>query len=431
VILKILHISKLNSKAAGIAAYNLHFALKKNGHNSKIIVEFDSDHYDNEGVISYYSAFIWFFNRYYKKIYNRTIGKFKKNKIDTKYNPHSLNELVLDISVANLKKKVKMKPEVIFIYFTHSFINTKIIRELYDFYKVPIYWYFMDMAPMTGGCHFAWDCEGYKDVCGNCPALFSSDPNDITFKNLAYKKNNLKNIELRLIIGADWLINKAKESSLFKNVPINKIMLPVNEDIFFPKDKKEARNKLGLPQNKKIFFFGAQSLRDPRKGIIKIVEAFNLINNNPAHKEIIDNFYIFFAGDYPEIVKDKLKIENKYFGLLANDESLASVYQAADFFISASLQDTGPYMIIEAISCGIPVISFNMGLAYEFVTTGETGYKVGLGDSNDLAQGIIYAAKLSSQDYLRMSENCSSLANKYLRRGKQVELITGLLNEIK
>ncbi len=30
--------------------------------------------------------------------------------------------------------------------------------------------YMMDMAPMTGGCHYAWDCEKYKMKCGGCPA---------------------------------------------------------------------------------------------------------------------------------------------------------------------------------------------------------------------------------------------------------------------
>lgn len=429
--MNILNISKPDSNAAGIAAYNLHFALIEKGYHSQLLVEYDSKYDSSNFVFSYNSKLLWLINKIQRKVKNRIIKRNKYSRLDNKYNMHGLSETNISTSIAKIIERIKNKPDVIFIFFPQNFIGTKLVNDIYSHFNVPIFWYLMDMAPMTGGCHYAWDCEGYKNNCGSCPALFSSNPNDITFKNLAYKKNNLKNIELRLIIGADWLINKAKESSLFKNIPITKIMLPVNEDIFFSEDKQAARIKLGLPQNKKIFFFGAQSLRDPRKGIIKIIEAFNLIYNNPSNKEIIENLYIIYAGDYPEIVKDNLQFENNYLGLLTNDKSLASVYQATDFFISASLQDTGPYMIIEAISCGIPVISFNMGLAYEFVVTNETGYKASLGDSNDLAQGIINSAKLSSQDYFRMSKNCSSLANKYLRRDKQVELIAGLLNEIK
>lgn len=428
--MNILHLSRSDSKAAGISAYNLHFSLLNNGYESRLLVEYDSIYDEDDNIISYSNKLIWNCKRFIKRVGQKIFKSTSTPPKDPKYNVHGLDEMQISTSTSKIFRKIKIKPDVIFIYFPQGFINSRLIKEIYEYYNVSIYWYLMDMGPMTGGCHYAWNCEGYKTNCGSCPAIYSYNLYDITFKNLEFKKNNLKNVDLRLIIGADWLIEKAKQSELFKNLPIKKIMLPVNEKIFRPSDKNKERDKLGLPKNKKIFFFGAQSLRDPRKGIKKILDALDLLKSKIEYQEILNNLFFIYAGNYPEYVGDNIRLESKYIGILSNDESLASAYQASDFFICSSLQDTGPYMLIEAVSCGIPVVSFNMGLAYEFIETNETGYKARLGDIEDLAKGIIYVAGLNNKEYERLSKNCLSLANANLSMAKQIEQVEELLNEI-
>lgn len=77
-------------------------------------------------------------------------------------------------------------------------MNTKNIFELYRNTNARVFWLMYDMAPFTGGCHYAWDCNGYRERCGRCPGLYSDDPEDISNKNLLFKRSTLERPELRL-----------------------------------------------------------------------------------------------------------------------------------------------------------------------------------------------------------------------------------------
>lgn len=428
--MNILHLSQPNSEAAGIAAYDVHFGLIEKGYNSHLIVQFDKTAKLKNNVSSYYSSFEWYYINTKRKIKNK-IKKYLVNKnINNKYNLHSINEKEIRTNLKRIIKLANFKPDVVFIYFTQNFINSRLIKELYNYYKVPIYWYLMDMSAFTGGCHYTWECNGYKNDCGKCPAIYSNDKYDITFKNLLFKKNNLQDIDLKLICISEWQLNKAKESSLFRDYSIRKILLPINVNLFKPNDKNKIREQLGLPKSKKIFFFGAQSLRDPRKGISDLLSAINLVQKDSKFSKYLDNAFFIYAGSSPEFVKKKLQVENKYLGILNNNQ-LAEVYQCSDFFICPSLQDAGCYMITLSLACGVPVIAYEMGWACEFVKTNITGYKAQLGNVEDLAEGIKYALILDNQKYEIMKNNCVAIAKTYLTREKQIEQIEELLNEIK
>ena len=69
-----------------------------------------------------------------------------------------------------------------------KFLTFKNLFEINQKTKAPIALYMMDMATVTGGCHYAWDCKGYLNNCGSCPGIYSDDPNDISRKNLLFKK---------------------------------------------------------------------------------------------------------------------------------------------------------------------------------------------------------------------------------------------------
>ena len=52
---------------------------------------------------------------------------------------------------------------------------------------------------------------------------------------------------------------------------------PINTDLFQPLDKKEARKRCHLPEDKKLLLFGSVKISNKQKGIDYLIEACKLL----------------------------------------------------------------------------------------------------------------------------------------------------------
>ena len=112
----------------------------------------------------------------------------------------------------------------------------------------------MDMAPMTGGCHYSWDCNRYTDECGKCPALNSDSESDHSKENLRYKKTYVEKTALHVIAASEWQHRQLLKSSLFANKYKYKLLISIDHVLFKQVDKEIERKELNLPIEKKIIF---------------------------------------------------------------------------------------------------------------------------------------------------------------------------------
>jgi glycosyltransferase involved in cell wall biosynthesis len=78
-------------------------------------------------------------------------------------------------------------------------------------------------------------------------------------------------------------------------------------------------------------------------------------------------------------------------------------------------------MINQAIMCGIPSVTYNMGVAMDLVINGSTGYRAKLMDTDDLALGITTLLKLDKTTYELYSKNCRQLALNSFTPEVQIE----------
>lgn len=422
-------------KTSGIVGFDLFCGFQKKGHNVKLITNYYDPNYP-EGIKnakSLSSRLIQVITRRINKLVSKLLAKYgiKSNVVtDPDYFFHELNERRTFYRTKKLLRKAKIKPDVIFLLFAKDFINAKNIYELYRITNSPIYWLMYDMAPFTGGCHYAWDCKGYQNTCGNCPGLFSSDPFDISYQNLLYKKKFIEKTNIHILAGSEWQYTQAKHSALFKDKTVHKVLLSVDSNIFQPADKVKLRLGIGIPINKRIVFFGAIGLNDKRKGFNYLVESLRILkemtkNDHTFHENSI---LLLIAGSGFEGIVDTLNFEYHYMGVLDNTFGIASAYQIADIFVCPSIEDSGPTMINQSIMCGTPVVAFEMGVSLDLVITGETGYLAKLKDSQDLAKGIFEILKLDKGKYDKLSENCRGLALKCCSSGSQIDEIERIIN---
>lgn len=99
-----------------------------------------------------------------------------------------------------------------------------------------------------------------------------------------------------------------------------------------------------------------------------------------------------------------MKISCRFTGFLHDEYSLILVYNAADVFVSASLADNYPNVIMEAMACGLPCVGFNVGGVPEQIRHKENGYLAELKDSGSLAEGIRYVCESSVEEYQNMQK---------------------------
>ena len=390
----ILNLSSVDYGGAGQFAIDFNNILIEEKYNSFLVVK-DSQS-KNSDVIS-------FENNRFEKIFHKIKRKIKKTQIIEKYLNYDFYfynkfEKYSVVSAQTILKLIPNKPDIIFIHWVTDFINAKIIN---DFAKllpnVKIYILMLDNAPITGGCHYPWDCENYTSDCTNCPAILNSKIKNLAEKNLAFKLKYLPS-NIKLIAFSETDYQRAKKSVLFKDKEIIKWIAYFDETKYIPTKKTDAKKFWNIPLNKKAVFFGASSIKEKRKGFSLLMDALNLINK--------DSVFLLVAGNTTISYDSTENI--KMIGHL-NEELLIKAYQAADFFVCPSIEDSGPMMINQSIMCGTPVIAFNTGVAVDLVQSNLTGFRVLNTKAEDLANGINILLKLEPKAYNDMSLKCRDL----------------------
>ena len=101
----------------------------------------------------------------------------------------------------------------------------------------------------------------------------------------------------------------------------------------------------------------------------------------------LEDYLLLIIGKNSVNTFAKISIPVKQVGML-NESGLIRAYQAADVFISPSIEDSGPLMVNQAMMCGTPVVAFKTGVALDLIDGYETGYAADLKDSKELSDGI-------------------------------------------
>jgi glycosyltransferase involved in cell wall biosynthesis len=427
--MKVLILTASNpNDSAGIVAndlFNKYSSLP--GNEVKMVVK-EWGKYRNPNIFSVETRFEQFLLRIKNKIRSALLFKrfFKKNNIAKNEDYFFLNiNHTIDFYTTNkILKNIDFVPELVIVLFMQSFLTFKNLFEIGQLTKAKILIYMMDMAPLTGGCHYAWGCQGYMSNCGNCPSLFSNNENDQSNLNLNFKKKYADKTNLIVLSASEYQHRQLLNSSLFKERKVGKVLIGINEKLFKPGNKKLIREKLNLPINKKIIFFGAVSPNVRRKGFNELTLTLNYLKSYNTNLDI----HLVIAGKINTDLLTHLPFPHTCFGHL-NFNQLAEMFQSSDLFLCPSIEDSGPMMINQAIMSGVPTVSFDIGVSLDLVKNGQTGYIAKKGDCNELAKGVLNLLNLCDSQYNTISEYCREFALREFTNDVQFKKINEFINE--
>jgi glycosyltransferase involved in cell wall biosynthesis len=373
--MRILHFSTMDiSGGAARAAYRLHKGLQASGIASSMIVQFKES--DDSSITAPKSNFA-------KALATARISLDHLPKLLFSKNREAFFHLQW-LPEKMIKKVMEYKPDLVHLHWIcRGFLNIKTIGRI----KLPIVWTLHDMWPFTGGCHYAGNCEKYKNSCGKCPQLGSECENDLSRWTWKRKLKFWSSVNLTFVAPSIWIKDRALESYLFKNQAFEVIPYGIDVSRYRPIDSKIARNFLGLSENKFLILFGAiNAISDQRKGFKLLVSALSKLSQTEIGKDVE---LIVFGSSKPANATD-LGIKTTFIGKLNDYISLSMVYSACDLFISPSIKDNLPNTIIEAMSCGLPCVAFKIGGFPDMIQHKENGYLAEPFSVEDLVKGIIW-----------------------------------------
>jgi glycosyltransferase involved in cell wall biosynthesis len=423
--MRILHLSTGDNRGAFSGAYRLHQNMQKSGHDSIMFVlnKVSSD----PSVITPVGLVRRIFNKYLS-FSQRVLKRIQLSKEGAH---HSFFSYKTTLSCSALFQQYQVRPDIIIVYYVADFLSDDDLYKIQNHYESPIVFYLMDMAPLTGGCHYAWDCVGYQKVCGNCPALNLPSENDIS-SNIFKKRSELYHkMNVSILSGSEWLSKRVRASQLTNSLPLFKSLIGIDHNLYRVRNRDGLLREFNLSINidEIVIYFGAQSLSDKRKGFVHLVDALNVLSER-LPLSIKDKIIILTVGKSKLEEVGSFGFKNIHVGYISDVTKFAKTYNLADVFICPSAEDAGPMMINESLMAGTPVISFNVGVALDLIVDGETGYISNEVNGASLANTIERFLLLPSEQRLKMKDQCRQKAINLCSESVQVESIEKMVEHL-
>jgi glycosyltransferase involved in cell wall biosynthesis len=210
-----------------------------------------------------------------------------------------------------------------------------------------------DMWHFTGGCFLYRGCDRFTETCAPCPIL-KMPLNRVLAKDEQRRKlQAYRSRRVQFVANSQWLADLADLSAIVRACGGSRVIPPgIDTDVFRTQEKAQCRAELGIPTDAFVIAAGAASLTDINKNIPWLLEQL-------AGLSELEDVLVVLAGE--GTLEIPIGLDVRLTGGVGDRIKRAMFFNAADVFVSASLMETYGLTLIEAMSCGIPVVAFRTG----------------------------------------------------------------------
>ena len=278
------------------------------------------------------------------------------------------------------------------IHWVAYFISTETILKLAALNR-PVVLTLHDMMQFTGGCHYSAGCRGFIEGCHYCPQL-AADTIELPRYQLARRRQFAQVQSIAAIGPSRWIAEQAIASAVFRAGGVHQIDNALDAEAFRPVNGTSIRTDLGIDQDAFVILLGAQNNAEQRKGVYNVVDTLSALRKLPGARGLIASgkvVLVAFGDDSGWLATTGFS--TRQLGTIDQDEELVLIYAAANIFLLPSLEDNQPNVMLEAMACGTPVVSFAVGGIAEVIVDGVNGKTIEPFDCIAMARAILYLAQ--------------------------------------
>lgn len=288
-------------------------------------------------------------------------------------------------------------PDALGLHNIHGyFLNYTVLFEYLRRTSVPVVWTFHDCWAFTGHCAYfgRFDCSKWQDQCFECPMThyYPKSLKDNSRRNFDLKKKLFRGLDNLTIVTPSVWLKRHVENSFLSEYKVRVIHNGIDLEVFRP------------PQivSDEVLVLGVSNAWSDSKGLDDFTKIRSLL---PA------SFRIVLVGVSPSQNK---KLPDGIEGI-EKTESLAELvgwYQKASVFVNPTYNDNFPTTNIEALACGVPVVTYDTGGSPESLDE-HTGRVLPPGDIRGLAESV---KEFSLFDRHTISTACRERAEQHFER---------------
>ena len=338
---------------------------------------------------------------------NQNIDFFVQNKITSNINIKSYNKKTINYYFRKLMSLLFYKLRFSKNDYSYNLINSDIVKisNLNNYDIVNLHWInsetlsIFDISKIKKKIvitlHDMWFMNGSEHYLYNLPNQYFKGGKKIKLNKIdltiwKLKKKILKNKKIHIVAPSTWIANLAKKSRIFEGFPVKVIPYAVDRKVFFKKKNKSLKvNNINISKEKNIIdilFVSAGGLFNYRKG-------FDILDNSISEFDYKKRFRLIIVGSYKERHLSKINSNFIILGNIKDKKLLNKIYNFSDILALPSRLDNLPNVGLEAQSCGLPIVSFNVGGIADIIDHKKNGYLAKPFNIKDYFNGINYLIK--------------------------------------
>ena len=269
--------------------------------------------------------------------------------------------------------------------------------------QAPIVWTLHDLNPLRGIWHYEPQPEE------RTPERLKYEAQAIEIKRRALAK--IPKDRITFIGPSRWMMEECRKSPTTAGFPCENIPYGLDTDVFQERPRERMREIFGIADTEFVIGFVAESINDPRKGMRLLLEALQQLAATQK------NIHLLIAGSG---VIQSTGFATTHVGSIQNGVLLSHFYSACDVFVCPSTQDNLPNTVLEAMACGTPVISNNVGGLPDLLENEKIGVLVGVGKNSTLNFALNSFIKNSKMKELKAERknftfNAQRQSHEYLK----------------
>jgi glycosyltransferase involved in cell wall biosynthesis len=139
-------------------------------------------------------------------------------------------------------------------------------------------------------------------------------------------------------------------------------------DAMFKPEKSSKKETLGIDNDRHLMLYIGRLSKE--KGVLELPSIYRKV------KESLPDVALLVVGHGPACEQLKEEAPEIYYIDWAPNKHLSAIYSAADILVFPSKFDAFSRVVLESLSCGLPVIAYNCEGINDIINDGECGYLV-------------------------------------------------------